>query len=201
MRTLRTAAKRLAIGATAALLTFAIACNAAVLLGGRSSAVSDVKTAETILVLGAGVAPDGPSPVLADRLETALTLYREGRAPRLLLSGDRASQYYDEVSAMKKYLLARGVPESAIDLDGGGVDTFSSMARARAVYGVSRAIVVTQAFHLPRAVWLARSMGIEAQGVEADKRTYRGAVWWTLRECLSRPKAWIDVGIGRKATT
>jgi SanA protein len=198
MRTLRTAAKRLAIGATAALLTFAIACNVAVLLGGRST---DVKTAETILVLGAGVAPDGPSPVLADRLETALTLYREGRAPRFLLSGDRASQYYDEVSAMKKYLLARGVPESAIDLDGGGVDTFSSMARARAVYGVSRAIVVTQAFHLPRAVWLARSMGIEAQGVEADKRTYRGTLWWMLRECLSRPKAWIDVGVGRKPTT
>lgn len=191
-------AKKVAIAAAAAIVTFAVACNLAVLLGGRSDGPRSRDTADMIVVLGAGIGPDGVSPVLADRLETALALYREGRAPRLLLTGDRSSIHYDEVNAMKKYLVSRGVPESAIELDGDGVDTYSSMARARGVFGVDRAIIVTQAFHLPRAVWLARAMGIEAEGAVADKRTYRGALWFAIRECLSRPKAWVDVGLGRK---
>lgn len=188
---------RLAAVAAAALLTFAVACNVAVLHGGRAreSALPD---ADTIIVLGAGVGPDGVSPVLGDRLDTALALYRAGRGKRLLLTGDAASPFYDEVAAMKKYLAARGVPAGAMILDGQGVDTFSSMARARAVYGVERGLVVTQAFHLPRAVWLARAMGIDADGEVADKRPYRGAIWFALRECLSRTKAWVDVGIGRR---
>lgn len=197
MRTrLRTVTKRMAIAAAAAVLTFAVACNVAILRGGSDRA-APLPAADTIIVLGAGIGPDGVSPVLADRLETALTLYRMGRAPRILLTGDRASVYYDEVTAMKKYLVARGVPDDAMILDGAGRDTFSSMSRAREIYGVSTAIVVTQAFHLPRAVWLARSMGIDAEGATADKRTYRGAAWALVRECLSRPKAWIDVGLGR----
>jgi SanA protein len=188
---------RVAAVVVVAALTFAFACNLAVLRGGRERQ-SALRDADTIIVLGAGVGPDGVSQVLADRLDTALALYRAGRGKRLLLTGDGASPFYDETAAMKKYLAARGVPDEAMILDAGGVDTFSSMMRAREVYGVERAIVVTQAFHLPRAVWLARATGIDAAGEAADKRVYRGAVWFLLRECLSRPKAWVDVGIRRR---
>lgn len=181
-----------------AALTFVLACNVAVLRGGRERG-APLRDADTIIVLGAGVGPDGVSSVLADRLETALSLFRDGRGKRVLLTGDGGSRYYDEVSAMKKYLVARGVPEDALVLDPAGTDTFNSMARARGVFGVERGIVVTQAFHLPRALWLARAMGIDADGVAADKRTYRGAIWFSLRECVSRPKAWIDVGVRRRA--
>lgn len=182
--------------AIAAALTFAVACNVAVLRGGRVQK-EPLREADAIIVLGAGVGPDGVSQVLGDRLDTALALYREGRARKILLTGDHASPQYDEVAAMKKYLEARGVPSDALLLDGAGVDTFSSIARARTVYGVERAIVVTQAFHLPRALWLARALGIEADGSEADRRVYRGAAWFQVRELISRTKAWIDVGVGR----
>lgn len=174
-----------------------LACNVVVVRGGRALP-TPIDGAEVILVLGAGIGPDGSvSQVLADRLETALALYRAGRAPRLLLTGDHSSAEYDEVSAMRRWLEQRGVPREALVLDGAGVDTFSSIARARAVYGVGRAIVVTQAFHLPRAVWLARAMGIDADGVAADRRPYRGAAWFELREVISRTKAWVDVSVGR----
>lgn len=182
--------------AVAAGLTFAVACNVAVLRGGRVR-TEPLRDADAIIVLGAGIAPDGVSQVLGDRLETALALYRDGRAKKILLTGDHASPHYDEVAAMRKYLEARGVPSDALLLDGAGVDTFSSIARARMVYGIKSAIVVTQAFHLPRALWLARALGMEADGSEADRRAYRGAAWFQVRELISRTKAWIDVGVGR----
>jgi len=192
----RRISKRLAVIGIIAAITFAIACNLAVLRGGRVR-TEPLRDADAIIVLGAGIGPDGVSQVLGDRLETALALYREGRAPKILLTGDHASPQYDEVAAMKKYLEARGVPTDALILDGAGVDTFSSLARAHRVYGLERAIVVTQAFHLPRALWLARAIGMDADGTEADRRTYRGAVWFQARELISRTKAWVDVGIGR----
>lgn len=198
MRRYGRSAKRVALVLAGALLAFAVACNVTVLRGGTPRP-TPLGEADVIIVLGAGVATDGtPSQVLGDRLETALALFREGRAPRILLTGDHASPDYDEVAAMRRWLEARGVPRDALVLDGAGVDTFSSIARARTVYGAERAIVVTQAFHLPRAVWLARAMGIDAEGVTADKRTYRGALWFQLREVISRTKAWLDVGVGRK---
>lgn len=189
---------RIALVAASALVAFALACNVAVVRGGDPRP-RHLAEADVIVVLGAGIASDGtPSQVLHDRLETALELYREGRAPRILLTGDHAAKDYDEVASMRRFLLARGVPEEALVLDGAGVDTFSSIARARTVYGAEKAIVVTQGFHLPRAVWLARSMGIDAEGAVADKRTYRGALWFEVREVFSRTKAWLDVGVGRK---
>jgi SanA protein len=185
-----------AVIAAVAALAFAIACNVAVLRGGRVRG-EPLRDADAIIVLGAGIGPDGVSQVLGDRLDTALALYRDGRAEKILLTGDHASPNYDEVAAMRKYLEARGVPEGALLLDGAGVDTFNSISRARMVYGVERAIIVTQAFHLPRALWLARALGIDADGSEADRRAYRGAAWFQARELISRTKAWIDVGIGR----
>lgn len=170
--------------------------NLAVLLGGRHGRVEEP---ECVLVLGAGVEPNGtPSSVLHDRLEEALALHRSGRAGRILVSGGPRSGRYDEPNTMRAWLEARGVPPDRITMDHAGADTYSSMWRARNVFGVSRVVVVTQRFHLPRALWLARSLGMEAEGAAADRRVYRDAFWFEVREAISRTKAFADVVVRRR---
>ena len=174
------------------------AVNLDVVVGGRSA--SGVTAPDCALVLGAGVHDDGtPSDVLRDRLDAALDLYRAGKVTRVLVSGDHHRAGYDEPNAMRRYLSAAGVPESAIFMDHAGVDTYSSMWRAKNVFGAKRVIVVTQQFHLARAVWLARELGMEADGVAADHHIYRGIVWLEAREIVSRTKAFVDVTVGRAA--
>ena len=142
------------------------------------------------VVFGAGLAPGGePSPILAERLETALLLWRSGRVERLLLTGN-TDPYHDEIRSMRRYLTKGGVPERAISVDLEGLSTFDSCWRARGVFGVQRAILVTQAFHLPRAVFLARAAGIDAVGVRAEGGRWRALYVW--RELLARPLALVD---------
>jgi vancomycin permeability regulator SanA len=167
--------------------------------GARVREPAQVPDADVVLVLGAGLRPDGsPSDMLTDRLETALDLYRAGRAPRILVSGDHARPSYDEPGAMRAWLEDRGVPDAAIVMDHAGFDTYSSMWRARTVFGVEHVVVVTQAFHLPRALFLAGRLGLDATGVVADRRAYRGIAWSEVRETASRPKAWIDATTARR---
>ncbi len=175
------------------------ACNAFVHVRGSDAIApaTDVKRADCILVLGAGVWPSGPSPVLEDRLKTALELYRAGKAPRILVSGDHGRPEYDEPGAMASWLAAHGVPEDAIFLDHAGFDTHSSMVRAQRVFGAERVIVVTQEFHLPRALYLAKAAGLEAEGVSADRRRYEGARWYAAREVVSRTRAVVNATLGR----
>jgi SanA protein len=176
------------------------ACNLAVLRGGKPFAarLGQGEVADCALVLGARVYADGTvSPVLEDRLEIGLRLYREGRARRILVSGDHGSAAYDEVNAMRRWLEARGVPEADIFLDHAGFDTYSSMARARDVFHARRVIVVTQRFHLPRALYIARKLGLEADGAEADLRRYPGALYSETREIASRTRAFLDVATHR----
>ncbi len=145
------------------------------------------------IVFGAGLAPGGePSPILAERLETALLLWRNGRVERLLLTGN-ADPYHDEIRSMRRYLTKGGVPERAISVDLEGVSTFDSCWRARGVFGVQRAVLVTQAFHLPRAVFLARAAGIDAVGVRAGGGRWRALYVW--RELLARPLAVVDAWV------
>jgi SanA protein len=145
------------------------------------------------IVFGAGLAPGGePSPILAERLETALFLWRNGRVERLLLTGN-ADPYHDEIRSMRRYLTKGGVPERAISVDLEGVSTFDSCWRARGVFGIQRAILVTQAFHLPRAVFLARAAGIDAVGVRAGGGRWRALYVW--RELLARPLAVVDAWV------
>jgi vancomycin permeability regulator SanA len=145
------------------------------------------------VVFGAGLAPGGePSPILAERLETALLLWRNGRVERLLLTGN-TDPYHDEIRSMRRYLTKGGVPERAISVDLEGVSTFDSCWRARGVFGVQRAILVTQAFHLPRAVFLARAAGIDAVGVRAGGGRWRAPYVW--RELLARPLALVDAWV------
>lgn len=172
--------------------------NGVVLTGGGNE--GKVANADCALVLGAGVREDGsPSDVLKDRLDEAIELYRAGRVNRLLVSGDHRSVSYDEPNTMRRYLEANGVPPEVIFMDHAGVDTYSSVWRAKHVFGAERLVIVTQRFHLSRAVWCARSLGMEAEGSAADRHVYRGIAYLHVREVVSRTKAFVDVSVGRQA--
>jgi SanA protein len=188
----------LVLGGALALAVVGVAsANLTVLDGGSGGRVAGAF--DCALVLGAGVRDDGtPSDVLRDRLDEALALYRAGRVTKIIVSGDHQAPGYDEPNAMRVYLEANGVPAPVIFLDHAGLDTYSSMWRARHVFGASRIVVVTQRFHLARAVWCARSLGMEAEGSAADRHVYRGIAWLQLREVVSRTKAFVDVTTGRE---
>jgi vancomycin permeability regulator SanA len=179
-----------------ALLACVAVANGTVLFGGRAQGVKNLDCA---LVLGAGVRDDGtPSDVLRDRLDIALDLFRRGRVQRILVSGDHREASYDEPNAMRRYLEANGVPRGAIFMDHAGFDTYSSVWRAKNVFGANRIIVVTQDFHLPRALYVARSLGMAAEGASADRRLYRGIAWLHAREVISRTKAFVDIAVARR---
>jgi vancomycin permeability regulator SanA len=121
------------------------------------------------LVLGAGVLPDRePTSVLQGRLETALKLYQEGKATWILVSGDNRASNYNEPQAMRRWLVKRGVPPTLVISDFAGRRTYDSLKRARAVFGLNRLIIVTSDFHLARAIFLARHLGLDAYGVQAS---------------------------------
>jgi SanA protein len=148
--------------------------------------------AEAILVLGASVYGNGQvSDILKDRLDTALALYQGKHAPKILVSGDHGSADYDEVGTMKRYLTDRKVPAKNIFMDHSGFSTYESMYRAKAVFDVKKVIIVTQNYHLDRAVYVARSLGMDAYGVQADKRTYRDMDKYEFREFFARNKDFI----------
>jgi vancomycin permeability regulator SanA len=159
-----------------------------------------VPPAPVALVLGAQVNPGGdPSPFLAARLDLARRLLETGKVRVLLVSGDNSRPDYDEPSAMRAWLIAHGVPDRKIVRDYAGFDTYDSCARAIRIFGVRRAIVVTQAYHLPRAVTLCRSLGIDADGVgDVSMRPFHGPwLQGSFRESGACLKAWYDVVSGR----
>ncbi|MBK7874334.1 MAG: YdcF family protein [Planctomycetes bacterium] len=170
--------------------------NATVLrLGGSAvrASIAELDDAPVAIVLGAAVKPDGtPSHALEDRLAQAVELYRAGRVKKLLLSGDHGAERYDEPNAMKRYALEHGVRPEDVFCDHAGFSTWDTFVRARDVFGVTRAIVVTQRFHLPRALYSAKANGIEAQGTQCDARTYQKSAWFEVRELGSRAKAWLQ---------
>lgn len=161
--------------------------------GGRAivAGPESAPSATVAIVLGARVYPDGsPSPMLADRLEIGVELYRSGRVRKLLLSGDHGRAPYDEANAMRRWVLARGVPAEDVFTDHAGFSTFDTMARARDVFQVRDALVVTQPFHLERAVYTARALGIAATGVPADQHEYPAETRrMSRREWFARAKA------------
>ena len=156
--------------------------------------VDDVPHRDVAIVLGASVYGNEPSPILAMRADTAAALYLKGKVKKILISGDQAP-YHDEVTATENYLLQSGIPMSAILLDGKGFDTYQSMYRARAVFGIRSAIVVTQDFHMPRALFLARAEGIDAVGAIAPGA--EAEPFFYVREIPATWKALFDVYIGR----
>lgn len=150
---------------------------------------ADAPAAPVALVLGAGLLPDGtPSQYLRDRLDDAITLFRSGTVRALLVSGDNGTITHDEPTAMMEYLVAHGVPAAQVVRDYAGFDTYDSCLRAKKVFGVTRALVVTQEFHLPRAVFLCRQVGIDADGV-ADPHPGGVRTEFVLREVPGSVKA------------
>ncbi|HVY72721.1 MAG TPA: ElyC/SanA/YdcF family protein [Candidatus Paceibacterota bacterium] len=153
--------------------------------------------AEVALVLGASVTSRGVlSPILKERADMAAALYQSGTVRKILVTGDNGTLTYDEVYPVGKYLLALGIPQDDIFLDYAGFDTYSSMYRARDVFGVTSVLIVTQKFHLSRAVFIARSLGLEAYGVDAAAPGERFFTL-SLREIPASLKASYDVWFGR----
>lgn len=143
---------------------------------------------DCILVLGAGVNGDKPSNMLEDRLLVASELYFRGMAPKLIMSGDHGSESYDEVNVMKAYAVSLDIPSEDIFMDHAGFSTYESIYRAKIIFGVERLIVVTQEYHLYRALYIAEELGLDAVGVSADIREYRGEPYRETRELLARTK-------------
>lgn len=144
---------------------------------------------DCILVLGCGVRPDGsPSHMLEDRMKRAVQLYQAGWSDVLLLSGDNRKEDYNEVGVMKRCALEQGVPEEAIVLDHAGLSTYDSIYRAKAIFGAETFAVITQEFHISRALYIADALGLEAWGVTSDLRPYQHEVFNRCREILARDK-------------
>ena len=156
-----------------------------------ASSVDELKDIDPqcILVLGCAVwENDQPSPMLRDRLDTAIALYNAGAASKLLFSGDNSVADYSEPDCMLQYALEQGVPAEDIFLDFAGFSTYDSMYRAKDIFCADRIIVVTQKYHMYRALRIGRSLGIEAKGVSADQRKYSGRYYREAREVLARDK-------------
>ena len=137
---------------------------------------------DCIIVLGAGIWGDKPSPMLQDRLDEAIKLYEEGIAPKLIMSGDNGREGYDEVNVMKDYAINKGIPSEDIFMDHAGFSTYESIYRAKEVFKVEKAIIVTQKYHLYRALHIGNKLGINVTGVGADPRKYSGQIFRELRE-------------------
>lgn len=144
--------------------------------------------ADCILVLGAGVNGDQPSLMLADRIERGLQLYFAGASDKLLMSGDHGRVEYDEVNVMKEQAIAAGAESSDVFMDHAGFSTYESLYRARDIFQAQRIIIITQPYHLPRALYIADALGIEAWGVGAEGEDYYGQSYRDFREALARVK-------------
>lgn len=150
---------------------------------------AQLQDVDCVVVLGCQVRSDGsPSHMLEDRLKRSIALYEAGAAPKLLMSGDHGTVTYDEVNAMKRYALEAGVPSEDVFMDHAGFSTYETVYRAKEIFGADKVIIVTQQYHLYRALYIAQALGIEAYGVAADYRQYSGQFARDLREVLARVK-------------
>ena len=173
--------------------------------GRRYTNASKVTPQPIGIVLGAGIFSDGtPTPMLADRVSAAAELYKQGRVQKLLMSGDNSREDYDEVTAMRNYAVELGVSPEDITLDHAGFSTYESCYRAKKIFGIEQAIIVTQDFHLPRAVYICNRLNVNAIGLGTpDWETYpfRNVMFYSLREKFSTLKALWEVHIIRPQPT
>ena len=178
--------------ALAIVAVFAVT-NVVTIVGSKGSIVSadeaSISSADAIVVLGASVFADGtPSGILQDRLDDGIALYFAGVAPKLIMSGDNGTESYNEVRVMKQYAIAQGVPSEDIFCDHAGFSTYESMYRAKYVFGCQRIVVATQTYHLYRALWSAKSLGMQATGVPSDYHEYQKQLQYDIREVPARTK-------------
>jgi len=152
---------------------------------------SNLKDIDCIEVLGAKIWGDKPSPMIEDRLLQAIELYEANVSPKIIMSGDHGTDEYDEVNTMKDYAIEKGVPSENIFMDHAGFSTYESIYRAKEIFGAKKIVIVTQKYHLYRALHIANSLGIEAYGVGSDPRQYVGAAYREAREILARNKDFV----------
>lgn len=178
--------------ALAIVAVFAVT-NVVTIVGSKGSIVNadeaSISSADAIVVLGASVFADGtPSGILQDRLDDGIALYFAGVAPKLIMSGDNGTESYNEVRVMKQYAITQGVPSEDIFCDHAGFSTYESMYRAKYVFGCQRIVVATQTYHLYRALWSAKSLGMQATGVPSDYHEYQKQLQYDIREVPARTK-------------
>lgn len=164
----------------------------------RTSTVDEANPVPAAVVFGAGLWRDGsPTPVLRDRVETAAELYFAGKVKKLLMSGDNRFVEYNEPAAMRNYALELGVPDEDIVLDYAGRRTYDTCYRAGEIFGLEKVLLVTQGFHLPRALYICSKLGLDANGVQADQRVYRrrSLIYWQMRETFATLVALWEVHI------
>lgn len=153
---------------------------------------AELKDVDCIIVLGCQVKDNGkPSDMLADRLTRGIDLYNQGIAPKIIMSGDHGQIEYDEVNTMKQIAIDSGIPSSDIFMDHAGFSTYESLYRAKEIFEADKLVIVTQKYHLYRALYIAKQLGIEAYGVDSDYHTYRGQSNREVREILARCKDYI----------
>ena len=146
---------------------------------------------DCIIVLGAGIWGDRPSPMLEDRLNTGIDLYKNGISSKIIMSGDHGRKEYDEVNIMKEYAISEGVLSSDIFMDHAGFSTYESIYRAKEIFKAKKVVIVTQKYHLYRALYIANQLDLQAFGVNSDPRMYSGQTYRDLREILARNKDFV----------
>ncbi len=159
-----------------------------IIKGNDYTELSDV---DCIIILGAGIWGDKPSPMLEDRLLEGIKLYQNDVSDKIIMSGDHGRKEYDEVNIMKDYAIDKGIPSKNVFMDHAGFSTYESIYRAKDIFGAKKVVIVTQEYHLYRALYIANQLGIEAYGVGADPRKYVGATYREIREILARDKDFI----------
>ena len=152
---------------------------------------SNLKNVDCIIVLGAGIWNKEPSPMLEDRLLEAIKLYKNKISTKIIMSGDHGKVEYDEVNIMKEYAIKSGIPSENIFMDHAGFSTYDSIYRAKEIFKAKKVVIVTQKYHLYRAIYIANSLGLEAYGVNSDPRKYVGATYREIREILARNKDFV----------
>jgi SanA protein len=184
------------------IITLVILATARIITGvyaaGRTYSVNSAPPRRVAIVFGAGLWRDGsPTPILRDRVQAAAQLYFAGKVQKLLMSGDNRYLDYNEPGAMRGYALELGIPEADIVLDYAGRRTYDTCYRARQIFGVQQALLITQSFHLPRAIYTCNRLGLPAEGVPSDLRAYRqrSLLYWNLREVAATVVALWEVNI------
>ncbi|MBE7030518.1 MAG: SanA protein [Ruminococcaceae bacterium] len=183
-----------------------LGANAYVKMIGGKRIISPEKATELtdvdcIIILGCGVDANGnPSWMLEDRLKKGIELYKKGAAHKILMSGDHGRKFYDEVNTMKQFAMDTGVPSSDIFMDHAGFSTYESMYRAKEIFEAESVIIVTQEYHLYRAVYIAEKLGLKAYGVSATERVYGGETYFEQREILARCKDFLITILKPKPT-
>lgn len=152
---------------------------------------TELSDVDCIIILGAGIWGDKPSPMLEDRLLEGIKLYQNSVSDKIIMSGDHGRKEYDEVNIMKNYAIEKGIPSENIFMDHAGFSTYESIYRAKDIFEAKKVVIVTQEYHLYRALYIANQLGLEAYGVGADPRQYVGATFREIREILARDKDFI----------